>query len=232
MPFLYYGFGVDWTLFLVLPGILLAMVAQYRVKSVYNRYQKVQAGNGLSAQGVARQLLDKAGLDIPIDEVPGQLSDHYNPRSRSLGLSAGVSQSGSVAAIGVAAHEVGHAVQHAEGYWPFTLRNAIYPVVNIASQLAIPLLLLGLVLELFGLISIALVMYSSAIIFQVVTLPVEFNASRRAKAMLAAEGILSNAELEQAGKVLNAAALTYVASLLLSILQLMRLMAMAGRRRR
>ena len=226
LPFYYW----DSTILILLPGILLVLFAQIRVQSTFKRYQRVQTQRGVTAEQTARQLLDDAGLqDVPIERVAGSLSDHYDPRSRTLRLSEVVAASTSVASVGVAAHEVGHAIQHAREYTPLTVRNAIYPVVNIASSLAIPLLLLGFVLELSGLVTAALILYASVLVFQLITLPVEYNASSRAKALLA-DGYLTHEEVRGAGKVLSAAAMTYLASTLMALLQFLRLVAIARSR--
>lgn len=228
MPYFYY----DWSIIVLLPGLLICLIAQARVKSTFAKYQKVAAHRGVQAQQVARQLLDEAGLQgVPIEVIGGQLSDHYDPRARVLRLSADVAQSASVASIGVAAHEVGHAIQHAQSYMPLTMRNAIYPVVNFSSHLAIPLLIFGFILELSGLVTVALALYAMVVIFQLVTLPVEYNASSRARMLLTQSGTLSGEEVAQAGKVLNAAAMTYVAATLMAMLQFLRLLLIFGNRR-
>ena len=202
----YYGFDLTYIV-LVLPAILLGFWAQMRVQSTYARYSQVRAGRGITADQAARFILDQNGLrDVPIQRVSGSLTDHYDPRERVVRLSDSVYGSPSIAAIGVAAHEVGHAVQHAEGYAPMRLRSAIVSVTNIGSTLSMPLIL--------------------------VTLPVEFNASHRALATLESRDILSMEEMQGAKRVLTAAALTYVAALIQSLAQLLRLMILVGGRRR
>lgn len=228
MPYFYY----DWSIIVLLPGLLICLIAQARVKTTFAKYQKIAAQQGWQAQDVARRLLDDAGLtNIPIEVIGGQLSDHYDPRARVLRLSADVARSTSVASIGVAAHEVGHAIQHAQSYAPLTMRNAIYPIVNLSSHLAIPLLIFGFILELSGLVTAALILYALVIVFQLITLPVEYNASSRARVLLAQGGYLSTQEVAQAGKVLNAAAMTYVAATLMAMLQFLRLLLIFGNRR-
>ena len=228
LPYFYY----DWSIIILLPGLLICLLAQARVKSTFAKYQKVAAQQGAQAQQVARRLLDEAGLQaVPIEVIGGQLSDHYDPRARVLRLSADVARSTSVASIGVAAHEVGHAIQHARSYTPLTLRNAIYPVVSLSSHLAIPLLIFGFILELSGLVTAALVLYAMVVVFQLVTLPVEYNASARARTLLAQSGALSGEEVAQAGKVLNAAAMPYVAATLMALLQFLRLLLIFANRR-
>lgn len=223
-------FYTNSSMLILIPGILLMLWAQWRVRSVYAKYSQITARSGQTATQIAKGMLQKADLeDVGIEYISGPLGDHYDPRSRILSLStSGSSQS--VAAIGVAAHEVGHAIQHAQGYWPLKLRTSIFPVVNISSMLAIPLLVLGYALDSSGLVTAALVLYASMLFFQFVTLPIEFNASSRAKAMLA-DGVLSPDELEMAGSVLNAAALTYLASALVTFLQFARLLSLSRSRR-
>lgn len=231
----YYGYyGIDsYYLLLVVPAMLICLWAQIKVKSTYSRYSQVRASRGWTADQVARMILNANGLqDIPIERVSGNLTDHYDPRARVIRLSASVYGQSSVAAIGVAAHEVGHAVQHAEGYGPLTVRNLIIPVCNVGSQLAIPLILIGLLFNFEKLAALGVFLFALAVLVQLITLPVEFNASRRALSTLKGEAILEGSELSGARKVLSAAALTYVASLLLAVAQLLRLVALTGRGRR
>ncbi|HIX65760.1 MAG TPA: zinc metallopeptidase [Candidatus Anaerotruncus excrementipullorum] len=218
---------------LVLPALLLAMWAQGRVSSTYAKYGRVRSARRIPAQEAARQILLDNGLgNIPIQRVRGNLTDHYDPAARVLRLSDSVYGSDSVAALGVAAHECGHAIQHAQGYGPLMLRNAIIPVTNFGSKLSIPLILLGLVLGLAPLVQVGIWMFALMAVFQLVTLPVEFNASARALATLERENYLEPSELRGARKVLQAAALTYVAALLVTVMQLLRLVLLFGNRRR
>jgi Zn-dependent membrane protease YugP len=230
----YYYYGFDMTyLVLVVPAILLGLWAQMRVKSTYARYSQIRASRGITADQVARLILDENGLrDVPVQRVAGSLTDHYDPRTRVVRLSDSVYGSGSIAAIGVAAHEVGHAVQHATHYAPMKLRTAIIPVTNIGSTLSIPLILIGLIFNSQSLALAGVALFSLVAVFQLVTLPVEFNASRRALVTLEARDILSQEELAGARSVLTAAALTYVAALIQSLAQLLRLLILVGGNRR
>lgn len=230
----YYYYGFDMTyLVLVVPAILLGLWAQMRVKSTYARYSQVRASRGITADQVARLILDENGLrDVPVQRIAGSLTDHYDPRDRVVRLSDSVYGSGSIAAIGVAAHEVGHAVQHATHYAPMKLRTAIIPVTNIGSTLSIPLILIGLIFNSQSLALAGVALFSLVAVFQLVTLPVEFNASHRALVTLEARDILSREELSGARSVLTAAALTYVAALIQSLAQLLRLLILVGGNRR
>ena len=225
-PFPYY---YNSSMLILIPGLVLMLLAQWRVRREFNRFSQIASANGQSAQQVARRLLDDAGLsDVSIEHIDGTLKDHYDPSTHVLRLS-GQGTSTSIAAIGVAAHEVGHALQQANGYVPMKVRNAIYPVVNISSLLAIPLLMLGFILEINELVIAALLLYASILFFQVVTLPLEYNASARSKVLLG-RGYLSEDELYGVGRVLNAAAMTYLASTLVTFLQFIRLLAFARSR--
>ena len=229
-----YYYGIDITyIVLVLPAILLGLWAQMRVKSTYARYSQVRSARGITAEEAARLILDMNGLSqVPIQRVRGSLTDHYDPRQRVVRLSDSVYGSTSVAAIGVAAHEVGHAVQHAAHYAPLKLRNAIIPMTNIGSTLSIPLILAGLILNSQSLALFGVALFGLVALFQLVTLPVEFNASRRALATLESRDILGREELYGARQVLTAAALTYVAALIQSLAQLLRLLILVGGSRR
>lgn len=228
----YYGIDLSY-LVLVLPAILLGLWAQFRVKSTYARYSRVRASRGITAEQTARLILDQNGLSgVPIQRIPGSLTDHYDPKDRVVRLSESVYGSPSIAAIGVAAHEVGHAVQHATGYAPLRLRSAIIPVTNIGSTLSIPLVFIGLLFNFSGLAMAGVALFGLVAFFQLVTLPVEFNASRRALATLESRDILSREELGGARSVLTAAALTYVAALVQSLAQLLRLLLLVGNSRR
>ena len=226
----------DYTYFLVLIGAVICMIASANVKSTYNKYSSMRSMTGMTGAQVAERLLRNAGLqDVSVGHVGGELSDHYNPSTKVVNLSDSVYNSTSVAAIGVAAHECGHAIQHANGYVPLNLRSAFVPVANFGSKLAWPLILIGLFINSESsqlIINAGIIMFSFAVIFQLITLPVEFNASSRALVLLEQQGILSQQELPYTKKVLGAAALTYVASAASAILQLLRLILLFGGRRR
>lgn len=228
-------FWWDWTLLIVLPGFIFAMWAQYKVKSAYRAGASQALRYGMTGGAVARRILDSNGLsDVSIEMVAGDLTDHYDPRTRVLRLSQSVYHGNNVAAVGVAAHEAGHAMQHSKGYVPLKLRSAILPVCNIGSNLAMPLFLIGLLISymspLMGewLMLVGIAAYSLAIVFQLVTLPVEFNASRRAMRCLSGSGTMSDAELKGSRRVLTAAAMTYVAALAVGLLSVLRLLIIAG----
>ncbi len=224
--------GLDRTMLLLLPAILLSMWAQARVKSTFEQYSQVRSRSGLTAREAARQILDSYGLNsVPIREIPGSLTDHYDPRDRSLSLSQSVYGSSSIAAIGVAAHEVGHAVQHAQGYAPLAFRNAIVPLVNITSSAAMPLFFIGLLMASSAMMNLGIVLFLGVLVFHLVTLPVEFDASRRALKVLSGNGMMSADEVSGARKVLGAAAMTYVSATLMAALQLLRLIALRNQRR-
>lgn len=219
-------------LILVVPAILISLYAQMKVTSTYKKYSKVMPSGRKTATEITRMILDKNGLqNVNVESVSGSLSDHYDPRTNVIRLSDTVRGDVSVASIGVAAHEAGHAIQYAKGYAPIKLRNTILPVANFASKLSIPLIILGIILSYESLITIGILAFSTVLLFQVVTLPVEFNASKRALATLSSEGILNDEELKGAKKVLSAAALTYVAAVLVSLAQLLRLLLLNRNRR-
>ena len=228
--FFYYFDRYYWIL--IVPAMIFAMWAQMRVSSTFNRYSKVGSARGLSAAQVCRQILDENGLfAVRVERVSGNLTDHYDPRSNVIRLSDRVYNSTSVAAIGVAAHEAGHAVQYSVGYVPIKIRNSIIPVSKLGSTLSMPILLVGLLFNSGVLVEIGILLFSTMALFQLVTLPVEFNASGRALRTLSDYHILDDEETRMAGKVLKAAALTYVAALLSSAAQLLRLILLYGRRR-
>ena len=231
MPFFYYYDPYYWML--LVPAMLIALLAQINVSSTFNRYSRVASRRGLTGAQAAEAVLRAHGVyDVRIERVSGRLSDHYDPRSNVIRLSDAVYGSTSVASLGVAAHEAGHAVQYAQGYGPVRLRSAIIPVCNLGSQLSIILIVLGLVLYFPALFGVGVILFAVAVVGQIVTLPVEFNASSRAMASLRDTGLLDEQELRGARKVLTAAAMTYVAALLVSIAQLLRyLLAFTGRRR-
>ena len=228
-----YFYGIDATyIFLVLPAVIFALWAQFNVKSTFSKYSKIASRSGMTGFDSARRILDANGLrDVRIAHVAGDLTDHYNPTDNTIYLSDSVYGSDSAAAIGVAAHEAGHAVQHATGYTPIKIRSAIIPVTNIGSNLAMPLIILGIVLSFPTLAYIGVAAFGLSTLFQLVTLPVEFDASGRA--LKALEGSLDGDDLASARKVLRAAALTYVAALAVSLVNLLRLLIMvAGNDRR
>lgn len=226
------GYFYDATYILVIIGALLGLLAQAKVKGAFARYSKVYSMRGVTAEQVAEMILQQAGIrDVRIEQIGGDLTDHYSPNEKVLRLSETVYGSSSVAAIGVAAHECGHAIQHAEDYLPIQIRSAIVPVVNIGSKLAWPIIFLGLLIGMTPLANVGIILFSLIVVFQVVTLPVEFNASGRALAILRDSSYLSGDELKGARKVLSAAAMTYVAAMVASVLQLLRLVMIVGRRR-
>ncbi|MEE0058768.1 MAG: zinc metallopeptidase [[Bacteroides] pectinophilus] len=228
----YYYYGFDPLYFLILISVVIAMVAQYKVKSTYSKYSRVRSDLGLTGAQAAQKILNMNGIyDVSIQHIAGDLTDNYNPRNKVLSLSDAVYNSTSIAAIGVAAHECGHAIQHDVGYTPLLIRNTIAPVVNIASSLSWIFIAAGLF---FGmsptLIDVGIIMFSLAVLFELITLPVEFNASGRALTILSDSGMLYPDETAGAKKVLSAAAMTYVASALTAVLQLLRLIMLFGRR--
>lgn len=228
------GYYMDPTWILVIIGAVLSMVASARVSSTFNKYAKVRSMSGMTGAEAAQRLLNSQGIyDVQVRSVSGQLTDHYDPKSKTVNLSDSVYSSTSVAAIGVAAHECGHVMQDSSGYVPLKVRAAIVPAANIGSQAAFPIILLGFFIGGMGspLVNIGLILFSLAVVFQLVTLPVEFNASRRAVTLLGQTGILGDQELGYTRKVLGAAALTYVAALAATVLQLLRLVILFGGRR-
>ena len=229
MPDYYLSYG------LVLIGILITGLAALNVRTTFARYSKIPNSRGLTGMDVARMMLEQAGIyDVSIQPIQGNLTDHYSPREKVLRLSESVYSSTSVAAIGVAAHECGHALQHKEGYAPLRLRSISVPLANIGAWLSWPVIILGIALDWFGLAQLGIYLFAFVVAFQLITLPVEFNASRRALTVLETGGYLSSEELSGSRKVLTAAAMTYVAALLSTILQLLRLIMIVGggRRRR
>lgn len=227
MPYFYY----DWTMFLVIPGLLLGLYAQFKVKSTFDRYSRIRTKSGLTAEQAARALLSRGGsTNVTISRVNGSLTDHYDPRSNTLRLSDTVYGSDSVAAVGVAAHECGHALQEHDGYGLLKLRTALVPVVNIGSSLYLPIFMAGLLFSWEPLQMVGILCFGLTLLFSLVTLPVEINASKRALGML--EGVLDAEELQGAKAVLSAAALTYLASVISSALQLLRLILISRSRNR
>lgn len=219
------------TLILLIPAFLLAIYAQYKVRSAYARYLQVPTQRRITAREAAEYILRSAGItNVQIESIRQPLGDHYDPRRRKLRLSA--PDSASVAAVGVAAHEAGHALQHAQGYAPLALRSAIVPLAMFGSQLALPLFFLGLVFQAASLVNLGIILFAAAVLFTLVTLPVEFNASRRAVAALRSAGLVTEGELGAVKEVLTAAALTYVASAAMAVAQLLGLLMIAGGSRR
>lgn len=234
MGYGYYGYYFDPTYLLVLIGAILCIWAQTRVKSTYKKYSRVRSRSGMTGAQAAQRILQLSGIyDVRIEHVRGELTDHYDPSNKVLRLSDAVYGSDSIAAIGVAAHECGHAVQHDKGYAPLSFRSALVPVANIGSKAGIPIIILGAIMGMNQyLIQIGIWVFALAVLFQVVTLPVEFNASGRALAMLNDYGMLEKDETSRCRKVLSAAALTYVAAAASAILQLLRLILLFGNNRR
>ncbi len=227
MFFPYYFY--DRTLVILLPAIVLSLVASAMVKYLFFKYGRIHARNGASATQICRMLLDRAGLrSVPIEHINGELTDHYDPEAKVLRLSSSVNGYPSIAAIGVAAHETGHAIQDKEGYTFLRLRNAIAPAVQFCSYASMPLLLIGLLFGALGLAQLGILLFCGVLVFQLVTLPVEFDASARALKMLKETNTLTDGELVGAKKVLAAAALTYVAAALMAALQVLRLLAIVG----
>lgn len=228
-----YGFyGFDRTYILLIIGMLLSLAASAKLKSTFAKYRRIRSASGLTGAEAAARILRAAGItDVQIRAIPGSLTDHYDPRTKTVSLSQDIYGQTSLAAVGVAAHECGHAIQHAVHYTPLEMRSAIVPVANLGSSLSWPLFLIGLLAGIRPLTTAGIVLFSLAVLFQLVTLPVELNASSRALRMLEGTGILGVSEVKDARKVLTAAALTYVAALAASILQLLRLLILAGGRR-
>ena len=237
MPYYYYGF--DWTyIVIVLPCLLLSMLASSSVNSTFNKYSKVNSIRRLTGAEAAQRVLSANGVrGVRIERVSGNLTDHYDPKTNVIRLSDSVYGSTSVAAIGVAAHEAGHAVQYAHNYGPIKVRAAIIPITNLGSKLAMPLILAGIVLSFLGglsntLVYLGILAFSLSIVFQLVTLPVEFNASRRAMEAIETAGLLTHEEQQGARKTLKAAAMTYVAATAVAVAQVVRLLILFGGRRR
>lgn len=235
MPYGYgYGFYFDPTYILIIIGAVICLIASARVRTTFNKYNRVRSMSGMTGAQAAERILNSAGIyDVKVEHISGNLNDHYDPRSKVLRLSDSTYNSASVAAVGVAAHECGHAIQHQTGYAPLNIRSAIVPVANLGSTIAWPLILIGLFITSNTgtfLINLGIICFSLAVLFQLVTLPVEFNASSRAVRILESTGILGQEELKGTRKVLGAAALTYVAGAASAILQLLRLVILFGGR--
>ncbi|MGI6587600.1 MAG: zinc metallopeptidase [Peptococcia bacterium] len=226
---MYYNPFFDSTMLIVIPGLLLALYAQAKVKFTFTRFLRVPAQRGVTGAQVAREILQAQGLEhVAVEMIAGELTDHYDPRDKVLRLSPEVYRGTSLASLGVAAHETGHALQHATGYVPLNIRNGLVPVANFGSTMALPLFFIGLLFSFTSLIKVGLWFFAFAVLFQVVTLPVEFNASSRAIALLEGYKFIAPSEVGGTKKVLKAAALTYVAALLVSLLQFLRLLVISG----
>lgn len=225
-----YYYGFDYTYFIyILPGLILAFYAQAKISSAYEKYKKIGSSTNLSGAEVAREILDRNGLNyVKINLVDGKLSDHYDPRDKTLNLSRDVYYKNSIASVSIAAHEVGHAIQDSVEYVPLKVRAALVPLANLGTQLSFFLIILGFFFSVFF-TKLGIALFFFAVLFQIVTLPVEFNASNRAKVELA-NGIISDEDLAGTKEVLNAAALTYVASTIVAIGQFLRLLSIFGRR--
>ncbi|MCL1883386.1 MAG: zinc metallopeptidase [Defluviitaleaceae bacterium] len=207
---------------MVMPALLFTLWAQFKVKSSFAKYSKERTTNGITGAEAARQILQREGIhDVRVEQVSGHLTDHFDPRDNVIRLSESVFGSSSVAAVGVAAHEAGHAIQHAHGYAPMKLRAAIIPATGFGSKLALPLIMIGFLMGMYGLVNLGILLFGTVVVFQLVTLPVEFNASSRALAALEGNVMLTNTEIYGSKKVLTAAALTYVAALAASLAQLL-----------
>lgn len=231
---MFYPMYFDSTYMLVLIGVIICMIASAKMNATFNRYSRVRSRSGLTGREAAERILYSAGIrDVRVEHVPGNLTDHYDPRRKVLRLSDATYNSNSVAAIGVAAHECGHAIQHETGYVPLAVRGSLVPIANFGSSIAWPLILIGLFMN-SGmsalLLNLGILAFSLAVLFQIVTLPVEFNASGRAVKILGSTGILYEDEVRDTKKVLKAAALTYVAGAASAILQLLRIVLLANRR--
>lgn len=219
----------DISMIILIPGLLLAMYAQAKVSSTYNRYKKITSHSGYTGAQFARKMLNDNGLyDVTITQISGRMSDHYDPRANQVRLSAEVYNGTSIASLGIAAHEVGHAVQHATNYFPLTVRNLVVPVTNFSSSIYMLFIFIGIIMNSFSMIQLGIMLFAVIVIFQVITLPVEFNASRRAIATLGGDGVLDAEELSGAKRVLGAAAMTYVAAMVTAVLQLLQLLMVFG----
>ncbi len=227
-----YGFNMYYFLFMI-PGLLLTLWAQWKMKSTFAKYEKIRTAQGMTGAQAARLILDSNGLqNVQVHRVGGRLTDHYDPRTNIVNLSEATFDAPTIGGVGVAAHECGHAIQHAVGYGPIKLRTAIVPICNWGSRLSVPLIFIGFLLSLTGLVYLGIILFGLAVLFQLVTLPVELDASRRAMATLNASGMVTAEESAGVRKVLTAAAMTYLAALLTSLLQLLYYVTLAlGRRR-
>ncbi|MBC2578975.1 zinc metallopeptidase [Clostridium sp. DJ247] len=223
-------FYFDSTFIILIPALIVSAWAQFKISSTFDKYSRYSSRNGYTGAQVARMLLDSNGLyDVPVELIPGKLTDHYDPRNKTMRLSEEVFYGTSVASIGVAAHETGHAIQHKQHYAPLVIRNAIVPAVNFGSSLSWIIFFVGILFSIKGLVSLGILLFSGVVIFQLVTLPVEFNASSRALKIIESKGVLYSDELKGARSVLSAAAMTYVAAALTAISQLVRLILLSRR---
>lgn len=235
MPYFYY---YDPTMILLIPALILTMWAQFKVNSTFRKYSQIESARRMTGADAARRILDRNGLSsVQIQHVRGNLTDHFDPRTNTVNLSDATYANTSIGAIGVAAHECGHAIQHATGYVPIRVRNAIVPAVNFCSKLSMPIILIGFILAAFGefstvMIDVGIILFAATVLFQLVTLPVEFNASSRAIKTLDSYELLSNEEIKGARKVLSAAAMTYVAAAFSAIMTLLRLILISNNNRR
>lgn len=235
MPYFYY---YDPTMILLIPALILTMWAQFKVNSTFRKYSQIESARRMTGADAARRILDRNGLSsVQIQHVRGNLTDHFDPRTNTVNLSDTTYANTSIGAIGVAAHECGHAIQHATGYAPIRVRNAIVPAVNFCSKLSMPIILIGFILAAFGefstvMIDVGIILFAATVLFQLVTLPVEFNASSRAIKTLDSYELLSNEEIKGARKVLSAAAMTYVAAAFSAIMTLLRLILISNNNRR
>lgn len=228
MPYFYF----DSSYIVLLPALIFALWAQAKVQSSFNKYNKIMTRSGMTGHDAARLILNANGLHhVKIEQIAGNLTDHFDPKANVIRLSSSVYSSSGVAAVGVAAHEAGHAVQYGEDYRPMKIRSAIIPVTRIGSMLALPIFLIGLIFSFYEIAMLGIILFSLTAVFQAVTLPVEFNASARALRALDGSGRLDADEVKGAKKVLTAAALTYVAALASSLAQILRLLLIVGRRR-
>ncbi len=230
-----YSLTYNWTYILVIIGAILSMAASAKVNSTFKKYSQIRSGSGITGAMAAEEILRRNTItDVSVQHIPGELTDNYNPARKTVNLSDSVYGSGSVAAIGVAAHECGHVMQHADGYLPLSIRAALVPAANFGSRLGLPICIVGLFMGSMGhtIITIGIWLFSLAVLFQLITLPVEFDASKRALVQLESNGMLSSEELKCTKEVLSAAALTYVAAAAASILQLLRLLILFGGNRR
>ncbi|MCL5985400.1 MAG: zinc metallopeptidase [Actinobacteria bacterium] len=220
----------DITFLMLIPALIFSIYAQIKVRTSFNRYSQIANSRGMTGAQAAQQILSANGVnDVKLDIAPGALTDHYDPRSRTLRLSRDIFFGKSISALGIAAHESGHAIQHANKYGPLMLRNTFYPVANIGSVLAFPLFIMSFLFSFRPLIDIGIIAFTAAVIFTLITLPVEFNASKRAVQALETYGLLGSNELPMAKSVLNAAAMTYIAATAMALLQLLRLLILRNR---
>ena len=230
MPGFYY-WGFDWTYILIIIALLISLAVQMNMKGTFQKYSRVRSERGMTGAQAAERILHNAGIyNVRVERIHGNLNDHYDPRTKVIKLSDSIYGSNSLAAVGVAAHECGHAIQDATGYAPLGIRSALVPAANLGSQLSWPLFLIGLIFSMKPLLTAGIILFCAALLFQIVTLPVEFNASGRALRTLEQTGIMAPQEIRDTRKVLGAAAMTYVAAVAASLLQLLRLVLLFGRR--